>query len=1093
METDGMNKMRDILVTVLALAALASCTRELDVMQNPAGKFDPVVRFGLETDYDASMPVTKTAYSAQTVMVGSDRYERINWKTWGTDGDVIRVLSDRGVTQTGASSVDYKVVANGQTNISDIKDSEAEAMPYSGLDADNLYWENSGTDHFFFAVYPSPDYPSGSSAFTLSTDGKNATVSASIDESQSYVGRGSGAAPAGVTGTDGRKLYEYEPLMDRAYMFAAAKVAGKDVGIRKVPLRFKPLFTAFQFNFFAGDSGISGLPGDKGAEDFQIKRVRLYSDPVKGNNLSGDFSARIATPADLTGTIDQIDTLACKRDVYVDIPDAERVTLGKDTVRVTLFALPVDQMYLCVDITFIDGNGDERVRTLYLQKDADKFTDNGWYQLPAMHKLYVRAGVPDIEYVFQVTQNNTETFAKGGETKTDYYNVVSYRKIWDRKTSSERKEPWPWQAVSYYHTGKWQGAPAWLSSHADSGNGSVAGEDYDARLDANTFTVSWNSWDNATKDKAMNLGNYDIYGRSYGGWSTTSSTPFETANCYIVSAPGWYKIPAVYGNGYKNGKINHEAFTNTTPGQYLMNGAFQRIKQSGQSQIRGPWITRNVGSTVNGEPNAGDGLTFNSPWKVWEDVDGMVTVPSDQTVSSTANGYDPHYIYFYVDPDKMGNGGNAMIALANSAFSLIVWSWHIWVVPKSRLDNSFTKEVYYWRTPNRRDYYYDGYEVTLGPIIPGGSAQLGVNEMMDMNLGFVEGLPGRTCLVRFQQRSSGKTGTVYMIQDGDPDTAAAVHYQWGRKDPMWPVGNDPDNKPIYYYHQAGNYKTRVETTSSQQPSEYWGNLSYMDYAYDSDFNAAGIDKAIRNPDVFLGSEEYGGNGKFMWSRKRYDNLWDMSVTSYVSMEDEHCDHTVIKTVYDPCPPGFKVPNEYAFTAFNKVAMDEQVPGTENPSDPVYDPKDVINGLEASFYIGYGPGGTLEKEGMWLYIHPTNPDKGLMYFPAAGRRSGFNYPYGGIEKFFSEGTYWTATPFQSVEGNAYIRTFTMRRNEGWDLSYRPQCIPVYTRAATPKYQPYTGFMRSHGFQIRPVADSGDGFVFDLTGMQEGHYGWYNIWL
>ena len=1084
---DGMNKT--VKIAILGILALASCSKELEYGHEKV--FDPIVRFGLETEYEASTPRTKTSYSAETVFVGSDRYERINWKTWGTSGDVIRVLSDKGVTLDGDKWADYKVVANGQTNAAGLKDSEAEAMPYSGLDADNLYWKISGDDHYFFALYPSPSYPSGSSVFSLSVDGKNASVEAGIDESQAYVGRGGGSAPAGVVGAGGQKLFSYEPVMDRAYMFASSRVAGKDVGVKKVPLRFKPLFTAFQLNFIAGDSGISGIPGDRGAEAFKIKKVRLYSDQMKGNNLSGDFTARIATPSGLTGTIDQIDTIGCKRSVYVDIPETEAVELGKDTVRITLFALPVDQGFLSIDVTFIDGNGDERVRTLHLQKDADKFTDSGWYALSAMQKLYLRAGVPDIEYVFRVTQNNTETFAKGGETKPDYYNVVSYRKIWDRTTSSDRLEPWPWQAVKYHYDNKWQGAPAWLSTYTDSGNGSVAGEDYDAGLTENTFTTSWNSWDNSTKETARNLGNYDIYGRSYGGWSTSSSVPFETANCYIVSAPGWYKIPAVYGNGYKNGKINHEAFTNTAPGQYLMNETFQRIKQSGQSQIRGPWITRNVGSTVNGEPNAGDGLTYNSPWKVWEDVDGMVTVPSDQTVSSTANGYDPHYIYFYVDPDKMGNGGNAMIALANSAFSLIVWSWHIWVVPKSRLDNSFTKEVFYWRTPSRRDYNYDGYEVTLGPIIPGGSAQLGVNEMMDMNLGFVEGLPGRTCLVRFQQKSSGKTGTVYMIQDGDPDTAAAVHYQWGRKDPMWPVGNDPDNKPIYYYHQVGNYKTRVETTSSQQPSECWGDRTYTDYESYTDFDAAGIDKAIRNPDVFLGSEEYGGNGKYMWSRKRYDNLWDMSVTSYVWSEDEHRDQTVIKTVYDPCPPGFKVPNEYAFTAFNKIAMDEQVPGAENPSDPIYDPKDFINGLEASFYIGYGPGGTLEKEGMWLYIHPTDPDKGLMYFPAAGRRVGFTYPFGQISKFYTEGTYWTAMPFQSSEGNAYIRTFTMRRNENWDHSFRPQCIPVYTRAATPKYQPYTGFMRSHGFQIRPVADSGDGFVFDLTGMQEGYYDWYNI--
>ena len=36
----------------------------------------------------------------------------------------------------------------------------------------------------------------------------------------------------------------------------------------------------------------------------------------------------------------------------------------------------------------------------------------------------------------------------------------------------------------------------------------------------------------------------------------------ETANCYVISEPGDYCIPLVYGCSIKNGKTNYESFTN---------------------------------------------------------------------------------------------------------------------------------------------------------------------------------------------------------------------------------------------------------------------------------------------------------------------------------------------------------------------------------------------------------------------------------------------------------------------------------------------------------------------------------------------------
>ncbi len=1156
MVMDGMNKR--LYIFAAALLALFACTKEMEVLVEEPGEYDPIVHFGFETEYNvSSSPETKTSYSGETIVVGSERYERIDWKYWDSglpDGDVVRVMSKKAVTKkttlnpSGKSAVDYKVVKNSRTNRPGYKDSEAEAVPYSGDDDDNLYWEPSQEDHYFFAVYPSPAYPSSSCDLTVEADGKTARIIANIPEAQSYVGKGGGAPPSGITGPLGKKLYEYAPVMDRAFMYASARVAGKDVGVKKVPLRFKPLFTAIQLNFTAGDHGLDPVnyPGNIGAENFKIKKVRIYSDatldkvgdPRKSTNMSGNYEVRLSTPSSLTSGFTLIDSTITKRSVYMEIPESERVLLGKDTVRVTLLAMPVDQKYLSVEITFEDWNGvdpldpdpakrkpQERVRLLHLQYDKNKFADSSmdkfgtndktWYELPGTRKLYIRAGLPDIEYIFQVKQK-TERFPKEATSIDEFYTVISYRKVWDRTANGgvggEKLEPWPWKAVSYHYDKKWHpgvdSKPGWVSQFTKEGwgditkggDGNVIGEKFTAGVIDNNFTASWNSLDNDTPEKAFNLGNHDIYGKLYPGWSADSETPYETANCYVVSAPGWYKFPVVYGNSYKNGQVNTAAYKNeATSGDYIMKGAFLRYRKSDAYRVRGPWLTKAV--TQNG-----DNIGFNSAHILWEDVDGMVTVPEHHVGNGTlagVSGFTRHYIYFYVDPSKMSNGGNAVVCLCNGGFSEIVWSWHIWVIPRNRLDPSITQEVYYYREPSRRDFSGGQYDLEVYSVLP-GTNELGVNDMMDINLGYVEGLPPRTCLVRLQQRTSGKTGQVHIIQEGDPSTASAIHYQWGRKDPMWSVGNNPDNKEIYYYHQDGSYKTKVVALSANQPvATDIAYDRYIDLEGNAEENGGtgkkrGVDYSIRHPDMLIASEEYGGNAFYMWSRKRYDNLWDNSITSYVYDEDIHVDKHVVKTIYDPCPPGFKVPNEYAFTAFNKIAMDEQVHLDLALNEPRADshnvPTDVINGLESSFAIGSrGAAGTIESEGMWLYTHPRDTTLGVIYFPALGRRRGFGSQAGKIHNYFKEGLYWTAAPFQTSSGLAYVRSFVLRRNSSdkdpadvWDSFFSPQCIPVYTRAASPYGDHNTGFMRSHAFQIRPIADKDpESFIFVIDpGLVEG---------
>lgn len=107
-------------------------------------------------------------------------------------------------------------------------------------------------------------------------------------------------------------------------------------------------------------------------------------------------------------------------------------------------------------------------------------------------------------------------------------------------------------------------------------------------------------------------------------------------------------------------------------------------------------------------------------------------------------------------------------------------------------------------------------------------------------------------------------------------------YQWGRPTPMLPP------KDYNSETNATNYGVKSFTISSLKADTY------------------GV--GIQNPQMFYANKpsEYNWFGSVS-----YYNLWDANCVS-----TGNSDNTVIKTVYDPCPAGFKIPNGNTFTYFS---------------------------------------------------------------------------------------------------------------------------------------------------------------------------------
>lgn len=156
------------------------------------------------------------------------------------------------------------------------------------------------------------------------------------------------------------------------------------------------------------------------------------------------------------------------------------------------------------------------------------------------------------------------------------------------------------------------------------------------------------------KDVAEDLSLYDIH--------FAKQAAMNTANSYVVSKPGVYKIPLVYGNAIKNGSANRDAYIGPEDGDNDYLKYF--IDHDGKEIFTGddekdPWVSCRY--------------PVNKAIVLWQDSDNLI---SNLSYGGAENALEKKYLYFTVT-EKDFNQGNAVLAVYSG--SQIVWSWHIWV------------------------------------------------------------------------------------------------------------------------------------------------------------------------------------------------------------------------------------------------------------------------------------------------------------------------------------------------------------------------------------------------------------------------------
>ena len=357
------------------------------------------------------------------------------------------------------------------------------------------------------------------------------------------------------------------------------------------------------------------------------------------------------------------------------------------------------------------------------------------------------------DYHLDVTGPSDFTYTGG----TQQYRVTSYR-----QNTKGVQEAVQWSAQYSTDNGaSWTAAqPDWLTAFTASGAGGVTPQSYNATVSAQIGT------DNNTHTTALQTAvvkgsensPYNLANQTNGG-----TTNENTANCYVVSAPGYYSFPLVYGNAIKNSTINQSAYKTNNTGTYILNNF---INHTGNA-ITDPYISNNA----NCVPAKAE--------LVWQDALDLVT---DIKYNNTGNGN----ISFKVDKSSIQQG-NAVIAVKD-ANDQILWSWHIWVT-----DEDINKTI---EVTNHQNVKYD---------------------FMPVNLGWCDGYTvtyaERSCKVKFTAGAKSQEITLKQASNLITTGGNNTYYQWGRKDPFLPSnGLAYTDKNKTWYDKAGNASTSNPAT-----------------------------------------------------------------------------------------------------------------------------------------------------------------------------------------------------------------------------------------------------------------------------------------
>ena len=379
-------------------------------------------------------------------------------------------------------------------------------------------------------------------------------------------------------------------------------------------------------------------------------------------------------------------------------------------------------------------------------------------------------------FKFEVSQSTANVSTSGGDVTYTVKSVFDY-------STGDNSVKIPWQATYSLDSSE---------TTTIRGNG---GDPSKETLSDATFTIPVPASE-TTKTHKDELKSRAVKGTSSAPFdlSTEYNGKVNTANCYVITSPGVYKLPLVYGNAVKNGSYNTKAY------------ASQTFVDHNNSHIAQPYI-----------------YTSYAPAQatlLWQDATNLVT--NCRLIN------DNKYLQFEVSPENIDQG-NAVIAVQNSSGTTL-WSWHIWVT-----DHAYRSTI---AVKNKTKQIANFMPVPLGWRDPSGST--GASKEYTVN---------------FSQTPSGGSSLVKTIsQVASLNTAGnATFYQWGRKDPQrW--GNGLETMTETTKGESIQHPEKFITTASVSSNIWDTNPTYDNWNANvtgtgpkEAFNDNAVEKTVYDP------------------------------------------------------------------------------------------------------------------------------------------------------------------------------------------------------------------------------------------------------
>ena len=530
------------------------------------------------------------------------------------------------------------------------------------------------------------------------------------------------------------------------------------------------------------------------------------------------------------------------------------VLMGNTGDNYTFYMIPQSLAGVSIVITLESTHsGSTAPNTITLN-----FTGGKWK--PGTTKLY-KLSQTSSDWSYNITVTRLPAAAAYNDNKSGTYGITSTRTAPD---GTQRSAPWRVKEYSFDGGLTWVTTiPAghWFKGLDKTEGGTnfttVGEEQGQATLDNGNLKDLLKERNDALKlnPKGSSTNYYDLSMHDIKGNARVARS---TANCYVISHPGFYKLPLVYGNAITNGINNTASYTyNGSLTDPNITYVLKKFKDHAGADITDPWIEK----TNSGANNGIDGVQI-----VWADEKDLVHLDANPIERSG----NETYLKFEVKAEHI-KSGNAVVAVKKG--NTIVWSWHLWFAPDNVLDPI---PVVNRTTPTAYTYKFSTENLGWKYTSWNGSAYQ----------------QPRSVKVRVEQLGGPKKQAEFTITQnpGSTPNGSNTVYQFGRKD-AFPGGLTGNTEPTLY--PAGQLFNK----------NAGNNMS--------------ITNGIQHPGSFyIDGSSWSNNPPAGYS---YYNLWSVNNTT-TQAYDTGNDLLVIKTVYDPSPVGFHLPANNAFTRFTTTGV-----------------------------------------------------------------------------------------------------------------------------------------------------------------------------